>query len=163
MLRAALAVLSLAAAPALAQGIAVEDPYAITPVPGAPTGAAYMMIRNDGAAPDRLVGARSPAAELVELHAHREEDGVMRMRPVEGGLDLPAGSTLPLERGGAHVMLMGLTDPLEDGEVIPITLIFETAGEVAVEVPVDLARLAGDARADAAAEHAGHGEGHEGH
>ncbi len=153
MLRAALLAFCLSAAPAVAQDIAVEDPYAITPVPGAPTGAAYMLIRNQGSTPDRLVGVRSPVADAVELHQHEEQDGIMRMRPVEGGLELPAGGELLLGRGGAHVMFMGLTDPLENGELVPVTLIFERAGEIEVEVPVDLARLTEEAPA-------AHGEGH---
>lgn len=156
MLRAALAALLLAASPAWAQDIGVHDAYAFSALPGGPTGAAYMLIHNHGSEPDRLVGARSPAAEAVELHTSAEdENGVVRMRPVEGGLELRAGSVLLLSRGGAHLMMMGLTDPLEDGEVIPMTLIFEKAGEIAVEVPVDRSRLAG--AADEGAEVHDHG------
>jgi hypothetical protein len=186
MLRAALLALLVSAAPALAQEaatattIGVHDPYAITPVPGAPTGAAYMLIHNHSSEADRLLGARTPAARSAELHHHIEDEGVMRMRPVEGGLELRPGSVLLLGRGGAHVMLMGLTEPLVDGATFPLTLIFEKAGEIEVEVPVDLARLteapadqpdAGEAHdhGEAAHEHAeeahDHGEeaGHEGH
>jgi hypothetical protein len=158
MLRAALAALCLAAAPALAE-IGIHDPYAITPVPGAPTGAAFMLIHNHGSAPDRLLGARTPAARSATLHHHIEEDGVMRMRPVEGGLELRPGGDLLLGRGGTHVMLMGLEEPLEDGDTIPLTLIFETAGEIEVEVPVDLARLTGDAAEPAHDDHAAHSQG----
>ena len=87
----------------------------------------------------------------------------MRMRPVEGGLELPAGGDLLLTRGEAHVMLMGLEEPLEDGATFPLTLIFETAGEVKVEVPVDFARLT-EAAADHGGDHADHaGPSHEGH
>lgn len=100
MLRATVtALLLLAAAPALA-GIAVEDPYAISPVPGAPTGAAYMVLRNDGAEPDRLLGVRSPAAKAVELHGHEEEDGVLRMRPIEGGSSCPPAATCASSAAG---------------------------------------------------------------
>jgi copper(I)-binding protein len=154
MLRAVLAVLLLSAAPALAQDIMIEDPYAITPVPGAPSGGAYMVIRNGGAAPDRLVGARSPVAAHVMLHTHEEVDGVIRMRAAEDGLDLPAGGTLRLGRGEAHVMFMGITDPFEDGDLIPLTLVFETAGEIAVEVPVDLSRATEDPAAEGHGAHA---------
>jgi hypothetical protein len=63
------------------------------------------------------------------------------MREVEGGIPLPAGETVMLERGGLHVMLMGLTAPLEDGADVDLTLVFETAGEVAVTVPVDRNRV----------------------
>lgn len=161
MLRAALAVLLLSAAPAFAQDVGVEDSYAISPVPGAPTGAAYMLIHNSASEPDRLVEVRSPAASSVALHHHVEEDGVMRMRPVEGGLALEAGSDLLLERGGAHVMFMGLTGPWEDGDVIPLTLVFEKAGEIAVEVPVDMARLTEAAPSGEAHDHGEAAHSHE--
>lgn len=157
MLRAALAALCLAAAPALADGPEIADPYALVTRPGAPTGTAYMLIRNHGTTADRLVGASSPAAEQVVLHVSVEEDGVSRMEAVEEGLDLPAGGELRLERGGTHLMFLGITDPFEDGDMVPVTLLFETAGEVAVEVPVDLSRLAGDAEGHGAHDAEGHG------
>lgn len=144
MIRAALAALLLSAAPALAQDIGIHDPYAITPTPGAPTGGAYMLIQNNASTPDRLVEARSPVAEHVLLHTHVEEDGIMRMRPAEDGLELPANGALVLGRGQGHVMFMGITDPFEDGDIIPLTLVFEQAGEIEVEVPVDLSRLTED-------------------
>lgn len=161
MLRAALAALLLSAVPALAQEVGVHDPYAISPVPGAPTGAAYMLIHNHGSKADRLVEVRSPVASSVALHHHIEVDGVMRMRPVEGGLELRAGSVLLLNRGGPHVMFMGLTDPFEDGEAIPLTLVFEKAGEIEVEVLVDLARLTEEAPPAGTHDHGGAGAPHD--
>ena len=148
MLRAAL-VLLLAAPPALAQGIEVRDAYAFSPRPGAPTGAAYMVIANAGGA-DRLLSASSPAARHVVLHDSVEEGGVVRMEEARAGIEVPAGGELALVRGGAHLMFMGITDPFEDGATVPIVLSFERAGEVAVEVPVDQSRLAGPAAAPAA-------------
>ena len=82
----------------------------------------------------------SPVAQLVELHTHIDDNGVMRMRPVEGGLEIPAGGEHMLMRGGDHVMLMGLTQTLEDGAIIPLTLIFENAGPIALDVTVDNSR-----------------------
>ena len=137
----ALAALTLAA-PATAQGIEVHDPYARSASPMARTGAAFMVIHNHGDAGDRLIGASSPAAKMVQLHTHREEDGVMRMIHVEEGFALPADGEIVMARGGKHVMLMGLTAPLEQDEMIPLTLVFEKSGEVEVEVPVDLKRKA---------------------
>jgi copper(I)-binding protein len=151
MLRATFLALLLSAAPAVAQDLMIHDPYAITAVPGAPTGGAYMLIHNHGSTPDRLTGARSPVAEHVMLHTHEEEDGVMRMRPAEDGLEVPAGGVLLLGRGGNHIMFMGITDPFEDGDTIPLTLIFEQAGEIEVEVPVDLSRATEDPSAEAQA------------
>ncbi len=153
MLRALFLTLLLGAGPVLAQDVLVQDAYAITTVPGAPTGAAYMVIRNAAATPDRLLGASSPAAEQVQLHTHLEEDGILRMRPVEGGLELPAGGELLLARGGAHLMFTGISDPFVDGVTVPVTLVFERGGEVRVVVPVDLARLTGDAGAHAQESH----------
>ncbi len=130
----------LLATPLSAGDILIEDAYARSSRPGAPTGAAFMVIRNTGSADDRLIGAESGAAKLVELHTHIEEDGVMKMRPVEEGFAVPAGETHELARGGDHVMLMGLVTPLEDGGSVEIKLIFETAGEMEITVPVDLSR-----------------------
>lgn len=128
------------AAPAFAE-IAVQDAYARSASPTAKTGAAFMMIHNDGGDADRLVSASSDAAVRVELHTHEEDaNGVMKMIHVEEGFELPADGDIMMKRGGKHVMLMGLTDSLEHGETISITLTFETAGDVVVEVPVDLER-----------------------
>jgi copper(I)-binding protein len=128
------------ASPALAQEIHVLDTYARAASPMAKTGAAFMMIENIGDADDRLIGATSPAAQMVQLHTHREEGGVMKMVHVEDGFEVPAGETLMLQRGGNHVMFMGLTESFEQGKVIPLTLIFEKSGEITVDVPVDLNR-----------------------
>jgi hypothetical protein len=88
-----------------------------------------------------VVGAASDAAERVELHTHIEEDGVMRMVHVEEGFPIAAGETVALQRGGRHVMLMGLRGPLEQGGEIEITLTFETAEPLTVTVPVDNERM----------------------
>ncbi|MEQ8902495.1 MAG: copper chaperone PCu(A)C [Roseovarius sp.] len=137
---AALAGLTLAA-PAMAQEIHVLDTYARSASPMAKTGAAFMLIENIGDAPDRLVAVKSPAAKKVELHTHREEGGVMKMVHVEEGFELGAGETLFLQRGGRHVMFMGLTEPFEQGKTIPLTLVFETSGEITLDIPVDLERM----------------------
>jgi len=127
--------------PALGQEIEIHDPYARSASPMAKTGAAFMVIHNRGDADDRLIGVASPAAQKVQLHTHREEDGVMRMIHVEEGFALPAGDgELVFERGGNHVMFMGLTAPFEQGATVPLTLVFETLGEVTLDVPVDLER-----------------------
>ncbi len=72
-----------------------------------------------------------------ELHTHIMEDGIAKMREVEGGIPVLAGEMTMLQRGGFHVMLMGLTQPLTHGETITITLVFEKAGEIVIEVPID--------------------------
>ncbi len=130
------------AAPALAGGIMIEDAYARSSGPTAKTGAAFFIIRNDTDQDDRLIDARSDVAKKTELHTHiHGENGVMQMRRDEDGFPVPAHGTHQLKRGGDHVMLMGLKKPLKDGEIVPIVLVFEKAGEVAIEVPVDLERM----------------------
>ena len=137
----------LMTAPAFAE-IEVHDPYARAASAMSKTGAAFMVIHNHGGAPDRLIAASSDAAARVELHTHEEDaNGVMRMIHVEEGFELPTDGEILMERGGKHVMLMGLTDALEHGETVSVTLTFETAGDVVVDVPVDLERQ----------DHGGHG------
>ena len=133
-LGAALAALLSAAALASAGGaMTVEDARARILLPTRP-GAAWLTVRNSGAA-DRLLGAESPAAERVELHRHIHRDGVMTMRRVEA-IDIPAGGEAALEPGGDHLMLFGLEPGLKTGGSFPLTLLFETAGAVTVEVRV---------------------------
>ena len=130
----------LAGSPLRAGDIEIIDPYARASRPGAPTGAIFMSIQNTGTLADRLVTAESSAATVVQIHTHVEEGGIMKMREVKAGIPVPAGSTHLLVRGGDHVMLMGVVQELVDGETVPLTLIFEIAGEVVIEVPVDSAR-----------------------
>ena len=140
-MRAYLTILILwLAGPGIAGEIMIMDPYARVARPGAPTGAAYLVIHNMGKSADRLLSAESPVAELVQIHTHIEDEGVMKMRRIEGGVPLPPGAMHALERGGDHVMLMGLTRDLSAGDSFRLTLIFEVAGEVTVDVPVDNAR-----------------------
>lgn len=143
---------------AFAEGIEVHDAYARSASAMAQTGAAFMVIHNHGGPDDRLVGAASDIAARVELHTHEEDtNGVMRMIHVEQGFDLPTDGEIILQRGGHHVMFMGLTAPLEQGDMIDLTLVFEQAGEVTVQVPVDLERMP---QAGAHGGHGGHSKGH---
>ncbi len=100
-----------------------------------------MVIHNDGETDDRLIFASSDAAARVELHTHFEQNnGVMRMMEVEDGFPVPAGGSHSLDRGGDHVMFMGLTGSWRQGDLIPLTLVFERRGELALEIEVDLER-----------------------
>ncbi|MBU2983613.1 copper chaperone PCu(A)C [Lentibacter algarum] len=136
---AAIAAVSLVA-PAYAEGLMVTDSYARSSSPVAKAGAAFLTIENHGE-DDTLIGASSDAAKRVELHTHiKADDGVMQMREVEGGMPVPAHEGLKMKRGGYHVMFMGLNEPFVQGETITVTLQFEKAGEMVVEVPVDLER-----------------------
>ena len=102
------------------------------------TGAGYLSIRNDGTAPDRLIGASTPAARAVELHTMLRDGEVMRMRPVTE-IALPPGQTVTLAPGGLHIMLIGLGAPLVLGADVPLTLRFAQAGEVTVQLRVQAA------------------------
>ncbi|MEO1779505.1 MAG: copper chaperone PCu(A)C [Pseudomonadota bacterium] len=142
---------TLIALPAAAADIMVMDPYARAVSPSAKSGAAFMTLHNTGTTDDRLVAAATDVAQRVELHEHVEvSDGVMQMTEIEGGIPLPAGEMHEMVRGGDHVMLMGLTGPLEQGEEIMVTLVFEHAGEVVVTIPVD------NERKPKASAHGGH-------
>ncbi|HEX6944836.1 MAG TPA: copper chaperone PCu(A)C [Casimicrobiaceae bacterium] len=83
----------------------------------------------------KLVGIRSAAAPMVELHASSMDKGVMQMHAIEA-LDLPAGKPVELKPGGHHVMMMGLDKPLAAGARVPFTLVVESGGKRA-EVPVE--------------------------
>lgn len=130
------------ALPAFAESrIMIEDAYARAAGANAMAGAAFMQIMNMGDEADRLIDARSDVARRVELHTHIENDqGVMQMTHVKEGFALPAGETHLLKRGGDHVMFMGLTETFAHGESVTVTLVFEKAGEMVVEIPVDLER-----------------------
>jgi copper(I)-binding protein len=101
-------------------------------------GVGFVTIRNTGSEADTLVAASSPAAGRVELHTSLREGDVMRMRPVEN-VPVPAGGSVTLAPGGLHMMMMGLTRPLVVGQVVPVTLRFERAGQVTVNMGVQSA------------------------
>jgi len=137
-LLAALAAVCLTLSPAAADPVTHGDltiagPSARPNLPNRPT-AAYMTISNAGAA-DRLIGARSPAFGRIELHTMEMADGVMKMRMVEA-IEVPEGGIAELKPGGLHLMLFDAKELYADGAEVAITLIFETAGEVEVTVPV---------------------------
>jgi copper(I)-binding protein len=129
-------------ASAFADGaVMVSDPYAIVTGALAKSGAVYLRLENSGATDDRLISAQSDVADMVMLHANSQDaNGVMSMTAMGEGMALPAGGSHVLERGGDHIMLMGLTKPLAEGDTFTLILTFEAAGEVVVEVPVDLKR-----------------------
>ena len=136
------AALSLAALPAFAE-IVIEDAYARSSSPAARVGASFMVIHNTGDEADRLIDAASDAAVKVELHTHIMNDGVAKMVHVPEGFPVEAGGDLLLQRGGYHVMLMGLTAPFVQGEMVTLTLTFEKAGEMTIMVPIDNERMDG--------------------
>ncbi|NVO28304.1 copper chaperone PCu(A)C [Donghicola sp. C2-DW-16] len=121
--------------------ITVTDAYARAASANAKSGAAFFVIQNTGTEDDQLIDARSDVAAKVELHTHiADGNGVMQMRRDEDGFPVPANGTHALARGGDHVMFMGLKEPFDQGKIIHVTLVFEKAGEIEVDIPVDLER-----------------------
>jgi len=130
------------AVPAFADGITIKDAYVRSSGPSAKTGAAFFVIVNDTDQDDTLVSAKSDIAKRVETHTHiKTADGVMQMRKVEGGFPVAAHGMHALQRGGDHLMFMGLTRPMKQGDTVTVTMTFEKAGDMTVEIPVDLKRM----------------------
>jgi copper(I)-binding protein len=116
--------------------IAVSDAWARATVAGQSATAAYMTIANTGSAADRLVAVEAPPPAQAMVHATSNENGIARMRPMGSGLEVPAGGAARLTPGGTHVMITGLTSPLEEGGTFRLTLRFERSGERSIDVPV---------------------------
>ena len=127
----------LLAIPAVAfaqqNGITVEDAWSRAAMQGG-TGVVYMTITDTGA-PDRLVSISAPVAAKAQLHESFTENGVAKMREV-AGLPVAPGEPVKLAPGGYHVMLMGLKQPLKEGDSFPVTLSFEHAGQLTTTVAV---------------------------
>ena len=114
----------------------IGHPWSRATAPTAPTGGGFLKITNTGSTPDRLIAARSPASKSVEIHEMKMEGSVMRMRELENGLEIPPGATVTLAPGGFHLMLIGLVEPLKADTKVPLTLVFEKAGSIDVELAV---------------------------
>ena len=157
----------LAALPVWAHGYTVGDlsidhPHVLATPSNAPVAGGYMEITNEGDADDTLVSVSvaPEVAGMMQLHAMAMEDGVMRMSEVDGGIPIPAGETVTLERGGLHVMFMQLPQGMEEGVEIPATLTFADAGEVEVVFTVEsretIEARTGEAADAAADDHSDH-------
>ncbi|MPY75763.1 MAG: copper chaperone PCu(A)C [Alphaproteobacteria bacterium] len=144
--------LALAQGTQPAPGIQVSDPWARAAGKAAHSAVAYLVLENSGEASDKLVSASTPAAGRVELHTHIKDGDIMRMRQVQS-VEVGARSKVQLKPGGLHLMLLDLKGPLAQGTHFPLTLRFEKAGEVTVEVAIQGAGAMGK----------GHGGGHGAH
>lgn len=117
-----------------ATSVTVEEPFARKAIKAQRNSAAFMTLRNSG--PEvAIVAAESPVAEIVELHTHVHDNGVMRMRKIDK-IELPAGGEVTLKPGGLHVMLLGLKQDLNEGERISVTLKFSDGSSKTIEAPV---------------------------
>ena len=114
----------------------ISDPWSRATPKGASVAAGYMTIKNTGSSPDRLIEGSSDVASRFELHEMKMEDGVAKMRPVKGGLEIKPGETIELKPGSFHVMFVGLKKPLSAGDHVKATLVFEKAGTVSVDYDV---------------------------
>ncbi len=138
----AAALLALAGGAAAAQtykagSIEVADPWARATPKGAAVGGAYMTITNRGTEADRLVSVSTPAADKAEVHQMLMENGVMTMRPVQGGLEIKPGETVVLKPQSFHLMLFGLKQPLAQGQHLKATLDFAKAGKIDLEYAIE--------------------------
>ena len=118
--------------------LTIDHPWARELPPNAPAGAAYFTLKNQGATADRLIGASTPRAQKSELHTHVHQDGLMKMQRI-AAVEVPAKGEVAFQPGGNHVMLFGLSQPPKAGEEFPLTLEFEKAGKVEVQVQVESA------------------------
>jgi periplasmic copper chaperone A len=130
-----------AAGSSMAQEYTVGDLVIVHPTmratpPNAPVSGGYMTIRNTGSESDHLIGGSADFAGKVEIHEMTMDGDVMKMRQVEGGLEIPAGGEVVLKPGGYHVMFMKLDGQMKEGENRPATLVFEKAGALDVDFQV---------------------------
>jgi copper(I)-binding protein len=114
----------------------ISAPWSRATPQGAAIAAGYLTIKNSGTTADRLVGGASDAAAKFEVHEMSMDNGVMKMRPVEGGIEIKPGETVTLKPGSDHLMLMNIKHALEAGKTVEATLQFEKAGTVKVEFAI---------------------------
>jgi len=131
-----IASLSVNAAEIAADVVDVVDPYIREVPPVSQTSAAFMTLRNTGTEAHAVVSARSPAAQVAELHTHiMGDDGLLRMRQVEK-VDVRAGGEAVFQPGGLHVMLINLNGPLTAGNDVDLTLVYDDGSEETLTTPV---------------------------
>lgn len=131
----AIALIAPVFAGSAADDVEVIDPWAREIPPNMTTSAGFLTLKNNGSVEHKLVGAESPVTGMVELHTHINDQGVMRMRPVEN-MPIPAGGTTELKPGGLHLMLMMLKKPIKAGDKLPITLVFEDGSRKEIQAEV---------------------------
>ena len=132
-----LALTSLISIAAAASPIRVENPWSRATAPGQVVGGGFMTIVNTGNTADRLVSVTSAAAAEVQIHHTSMDGGVMRMRQLTDGLEIPAASRVELKPRGLHLMFMQLRAPLDVGSSFPVQLQFEKAGMLTAQFKVE--------------------------
>lgn len=134
----------------------IDHPWVRAMPKGAKVAGGYMKIRNTGDEADRLIGGTMVRAERVEVHEMKMDNNVMRMREIEGGLEIKPGETVELKPGGFHLMFMQVTDPYTKGEIVRGTIEFANAGKIDISFTVE----AIGEKAKDHGDHAGHGKTH---
>ena len=119
-------------------GLTIGHPWTRATAAAGGAGGGYLVIRNTGSQPDRLIRAESTAAANVELHTMTMQGGVMRMRPVQD-IVIPAGGEVKLEPGGLHVMFLNTRERFVQGQRVSARLVFERAGSIEIEFAVEAA------------------------
>lgn len=136
------AAISAGAHEATSKGVTVAHPWVRATPAGAKVGAAFLELKTDANTADKLISASSPVAGVVELHTHIHDNGVMKMRKVDG-MDLKPGASHILKPMADHIMLMDLKQPLKEGDLVKLKLNFEKAGAIEVEATVEPAGAMG--------------------
>ena len=132
------------AAAAASAGIEIGQPWARSAVRTPSQAGGFFVVTNKGALPDRLVAASSPIAEKVEIHAIKVVGAAIRMGPRPDGLAVEAGGTLTLKPRGYHLLLSGVGAPPAVGARLPVSLTFEKAGRIDIELAVAAPGLVGE-------------------
>ena len=133
---AALSVPAVAAGDYDLGSIHISQPWSRATPKGAAAGAGYMTLTNKGATSDRVSCVSDDASAQCQIHTMTMEGGVMKMRPVEGGLEIKPGESVALKPGGNHMMFLALKHPLEQGQTVKVTLKFDHAGTIDINYPV---------------------------
>ena len=116
--------------------LVIEHPHIPATVKSAPVAAGYLTIKNNGSQADRLVSVKAGFSAKQQIHTMTMVEGVMRMRPLKDGVEIPAGEEIALKQGGNHLMFMKLSEQMQVGEMRDVTLVFEKAGEVKIGMMV---------------------------
>ena len=141
--------------------LVISHPHIPATVKSAPVAAGYLAIKNNGTEGDRLVSVTAGFSKKQQIHTMTMVEGVMRMRPLKDGIEIPAGGEITLKKGGDHLMFMKLSEQMQAGELREVTLSFEKAGEIKIGmIVVDPEDLEGDE--DVSDDHSNH-SGHTNH
>ncbi len=119
------------------EAVHIDHPWSRPTPPGTPMGVGYLVIKNTSDADITLIGAHTPRAASVSIHESMMHDGMMTMQPLKNGLTIPAGETVELKPHGYHLMLEKLNGPLQEGESVPLTLEFDGAAALDVQLMVE--------------------------